>query len=256
MKLLFYKYQGTANDFILLDNFDEQYNGLSIEQRAFLCHRRWGIGADGLILLNRKEGFDFEMKYYNADGRESSMCGNGGRCITAFAFDRGIKKERYTFWAADGNHESVKQQSIVRLKMKDVFHIEELEHNVFVLDTGSPHYVTFVENVKELNIDYEGDRICQTFPEGINVNFVQNKDEYDLVVCTYERGVFAETWSCGTGSVACALVQAFRKNIKIPINVYTRGGKLEISYEKKSNQFVNIWLSGNAQKVYEGEIEI
>lgn len=256
MTIHFYKYQGTANDFILLDNFDEKYTSLSIEQRAFLCHRRLGIGADGLMLLNKKQGFDFEMKYYNSDGKESSMCGNGGRCITAFAFDRGIKKDNYNFLAIDGEHQAIKQQDVVKLKMKDVLGIEKVAENSFVLNTGSPHYVTFVDDVQLLNVEQEGSKICKTFSEGINVNFIQEKTNQELDVRTYERGVFAETWSCGTGSVACALVQSFKKDLDKPINIYTKGGLLNVSYERKGTNFLNIWLLGKAEQVYEGNIEI
>lgn len=256
MKIHFYKYQGTANDFILLDNFDNLYNNLNTEQREFLCHRRWGIGADGLMLLNKKEGFDFEMKYYNADGKESSMCGNGGRCITAFAFDRGIQKERYTFWATDGEHEAIKNDEAVQLKMMNVSDIKEVDKNTFILNTGSPHYVAFVDDVQSLKVEREGSRICKTFEEGINVNFVQEIAHTTLQIRTYERGVFAETWSCGTGSVASALVQALRANIDSTISIHTQGGNLEVSYAKQGNKFYDIWLAGSAKKVYEGDIEI
>src|SRR4051794_25498149 len=176
MKIEFYKYQGTGNDFVIMDNRQGEYSDLKTEQVKFICERRFGIGADGLMLLNLAEGYDFEMKYYNADGKESSMCGNGGRCLVKFARDMGIVKESYRFIAVDGPHEaSFGDNGWVRLKMKDVNEMDDDNGNC-VLDTGSPHYVKIINDVKDYNVFEEGRRIRNSKKykqEGINVNFVE-----------------------------------------------------------------------------------
>src|SRR5688500_4426861 len=202
MTFKFYKYQGTGNDFIIADNRKAEYS-FGTEKIKELCDRRFGIGADGLMLLNQKAGFDFEMKYYNADGKEGSMCGNGGRCMTKFAYHLGIHREVYRFLASDGIHESeIDIDGIVSLKMKDVKSVRKF-HNDFILDTGSPHYIKMASNVMDLDVYKKGSEIrhSKEFEEdGINVNFVEQLREADkIIVRTYERGVEDETLSCGTG---------------------------------------------------------
>src|SRR6185295_16836783 len=156
MQLRFFKYQGTGNDFIILDNRNQDYNDLTTKQINFLCDRRFGIGADGLMLLNTKAGYDFEMKYYNADGRESSMCGNGGRCLVKFAWHQGLKKNSYKFIAVDGEHDAeINDDGTVNLRMKDVSGIKDY-HGDFILDTGSPHYVKMVSDVMEYDVKKKG----------------------------------------------------------------------------------------------------
>jgi diaminopimelate epimerase len=260
MQLHFYKYQGTGNDFIIFNNLDGQYNDLAKEQIRFMCERRFGIGADGLMLLNKHEDFDFEMKYYNADGRESSMCGNGGRCLVKFANDIGIIKTEYTFLAVDGVHEaSINIDGTVALKMHDVNGIEQSDGN-FILNTGSPHYVLLRDNVFNLDV-YKRGRDIRYSPqfeeEGINVNFVEQMElPYLIRVRTYERGVEDETLSCGTGVTAAALVCSHNENGFNHVDVETKGGKLSVEYDKLEDAFSNIWLIGPAQKVFEGTIEI
>jgi diaminopimelate epimerase len=209
MQLHFYKYQGTGNDFIIFDNRDNSI-ALTKEQVAFLCNRRFGIGADGLMLLNSHSDYDFEMKYYNADGGESSMCGNGGRCLVKFAAERGIFKSQYRFLAIDGEHEaSIENNGHVSLKMVDVSSVQS-EYNSHILNTGSPHYVEITDHVMDLDVYEKGKaiRYSDDFKkEGINVNFVELTEEPDtILVRTYERGVEDETYSCGTGVTAAALV--------------------------------------------------
>ncbi|MBD0368998.1 MAG: diaminopimelate epimerase, partial [Flavisolibacter sp.] len=209
MHIHFYKYQGTGNDFIIIDNRDGQHH-LTHHQINKLCDRRFGVGADGLMLLNKHEKYHFEMQYYNADGREGSMCGNGGRCLVRFANDKKIIKDRYRFLATDGEHEAIiEPNGMVALKMKDVETIEE-ERNHFILNTGSPHYVIITDNVRHIDVHRKGSEIRYSAPfmeEGINVNFVEQGEENDRIfVRTYERGVEAETLSCGTGVTASALV--------------------------------------------------
>lgn len=259
MKITFYKYQGTGNDFVIIDNRQNTIS-LTTQQINKLCDRKFGVGADGLMLLNLKNNYDFEMKYYNADGNESTMCGNGGRCLTQFAFDSGIKKEKYKFIAVDGEHESKFNNSgWVELKMTDVTNIKTHQGN-FVLNTGSPHFVKFVPNVMALNIFNEGHEIRYSkefAAEGINVNFVEQTDKNKITVRTYERGVENETLSCGTGVTASALVFAQNKNASNHIEIKTLGGNLAVEFEKISNNyFKNIWLCGPATFVFNGIIEI
>ncbi|MES2005970.1 MAG: diaminopimelate epimerase [Bacteroidota bacterium] len=260
MTLSFYKYQGTGNDFVIFDNRDGKIT-LTTEQVKQICDRRFGIGADGLMLLNNLEGYDFNMIYYNADGRESSMCGNGGRCLTRFAYDMGIHKNSYHFMAVDGEHEAtLGEHGWINLKMKDVGSIDDY-HGDALLDTGSPHYVKSVGDVMNLDVFEEGKdiRYSKDFAaNGINVNFVEN-DENDkrIIVRTYERGVEDETYSCGTGVTASALVFAHNENGFNRIEVQTKGGHLAVEFDKTGDQqFENIWLCGPAIFVYKGSIEL
>ncbi len=261
MKLHFYKYQGTGNDFVLVDNRDGKYNNLTTEQIKNICDRRFGVGADGFMLLNEKEGYDFEMVYYNADGREGSMCGNGGRCIAQFANDLGVIKNHYNFLAVDGPHEAAvyKEEGLVSLKMIDVGSISKYHHDA-VLNTGSPHYVQLASDVMKMDVVKEGKKIRYNndFKEaGINVNFVEVKDDNDLIVRTYERGVEDETFACGTGVTAAALVFYHNENGFNNVTIDVLGGKLTVRYTRHPDgSYDHIWLKGPAVKVFEGEIEI
>ena len=212
MELHFYKYQGTGNDFILLDG-REKMPELSENQIAAMCNRRFGIGGDGLMILRHYPGYDFEMKYYNADGREGSMCGNGGRCIVRFAYHLGIHRDNYHFLAPDGEHEAdIDINGMVRLKMNDVNAVKQHSGD-FILNTGSPHYIKYVKDIREYDVPHEGYTIrnsAQFVREGINVNFVETVNDHTIFVRTFERGVEAETWSCGTGVTAAALVVSTR----------------------------------------------
>jgi diaminopimelate epimerase len=260
MQIQFYKYQGTGNDFVILNNLEGTYEGLTTETFRLLCNRRFGIGADGLMLLNRHRDYDFEMKYYNADGNESSMCGNGGRCLTRFAADMGILKSDYTFLAIDGVHEaSIETDGTIALKMKDVNSIKKV-HGNFIVDTGSPHYVQVMDGVMQLDVDHRGSdiRYSREFAkEGINVNFVEELEKPDeILVRTYERGVEGETLSCGTGVTAAALVCSHNDNGFNRVEVQTRGGKLAVEYDCINGGYQNIWLIGPAEKVFEGTITV
>lgn len=261
MKIHFHKYQGTGNDFILLDNREEQYPGLTTVQIEKLCDRRFGIGADGLMLLNLRKGYDFEMKYYNADGREGSMCGNGGRCMVRFAYNLHIHRETYKFLASDGPHEAeIDPDGTISLKMKDVKNISKF-HGDFILNTGSPHYVKLVDDVMRVDVFKKGAEIRNSKEfeeEGINVNFVQQTEDNDkIIVRTYERGVEEETYSCGTGVTAAALVCYHNENGFNEVEVKTLGGILSVEFDKVDEyKFENIWLCGPATLVYEGDIEI
>jgi diaminopimelate epimerase len=258
--LTFYKYQGTGNDFIIFDNRNNEIPTLQTQQINKLCNRNFGIGADGLMLLNKKDGVDFEMKYYNADGNESSMCGNGGRCLVKFAHQMGIHKTAYLFSAIDGLHQAeMEEHDIIRLKMQDVNKVE-LHTTHCVLNTGSPHYVKFVTQLNELDVATEGKEIRYSKEykaKGININFVESTKQDGIFVRTYERGVEAETLSCGTGVTAAALVSAHNENGFNRIEVKTLGGHLGVEFEKRGEQqFENIWLCGPAKFVYTGQIEM
>ncbi len=260
MSLHFYKYQGTGNDFVLVDNRNGEYNNLSEEDIKKICRRRFGVGADGFMKLNEKEGYDFEMVYYNANGREGSMCGNGGRCIVKFAYDLGIKKLQYHFLATDGDHDAeIDEQGIVSLKMNDVASITKYK-NDSVLNTGSPHFVQLTIDVMNLDVVKEGKaiRYNKDFEkEGINVNFVEVKDDENLIVRTYERGVEDETFACGTGVTAAALVFYHNENGFNSIDIQVLGGNLNVRYKRNPDgSYENIWLKGAAVKVFNGEIII
>jgi diaminopimelate epimerase len=258
MQLKFHKYQGTGNDFILVDNRNGEIS-LTEEQVAFLCHRRFGIGADGLMLLESEPGADFRMVYYNSDGRQSSLCGNGARCIAAFAHNLGVITGVAKFTASDGLHEAkVEEDDMVSLKMQDVKQME-IEKEFCWVDTGSPHYVRVVDDVDNFDVVSEGRRIRNSDryrEEGTNVNFMEKRGE-EIYVRTYERGVEDETWSCGTGVTAAALVAAV-KGIATGKNnciIHTKGGSLEVTFEKVLDRnFYNIWLRGPAVRVYEGVV--
>lgn len=252
----FYKYQGTGNDFVMIDNRDLQFpkDQKIIEK---LCDRRFGIGADGLILLENNDRYDFKMVYYNADGRESTMCGNGGRCLVAFAFFLDIFEEKCTFIAIDGKHEAEIHNGVVKLKMIDVENISS-DGEDFVLNTGSPHYVKYVEDITNYNVFAEGNRIrnSENYSEnGINVNFVEKISDNEIFVRTYERGVEDETYSCGTGVTASALT-FLQKNNLTSIKVKTIGGNLKVYTEKNAGKFQKIWLEGPAKQVFRGKIDL
>lgn len=260
MTLNFYKYQGTGNDFIICDNRDLKFNRANNTLVAKLCDRRFGIGADGLILLQTKAGYDFEMVYYNSDGKESSMCGNGGRCIVEFARTLDLVKDKASFIAIDGEHEAIVKPGFISLKMKDVKEIELNADHSF-LNTGSPHYVTFIDDVAAYNVIEEGKKIRNNkrFKNGgTNVNFIE-KQPNDLFVRTYERGVEDETYSCGTGVTAAALIAAINNlsTGKDFCDIKTLGGNLKVKFKRHAdNSFTDIWLEGPAVLVYSGEIEI
>lgn len=260
MRLHFSKYQGAGNDFVLIDNRSEVLKNPTPQIVARLCDRRFGIGADGLMLLEKAEGYDFRMIYYNADGNESTMCGNGGRCITAFAQQIGAISNNATFIAIDGPHEAVvHSDGDVDLKMISVSGIETIQNDKF-LDTGSPHYVSFVDDINQLDIYKEGRNIRYNDrfkAEGTNVNFVSIHSNH-LEVATYERGVEDETLACGTGVVASSIAAAIRLELKQNnFAIKTKGGELGVRFEIEDEQnFKNVWLKGPATHVFEGSIDI
>lgn len=257
MNIHFYKYQGAGNDFVIIDNREEKIQ-LSTAQISFLCDRRFGIGADGLMLLQSLPGADFEMVYYNADGNESTMCGNGGRCIAAFAHRLGIIGKETTFKAIDGMHDAViLPNNNVALHMSDVSDIR-FENDYTIMDTGSPHYVLEVGDTDLVNVFEEGRTIRNQAafqPKGINVNFVTPKEK-GLKIRTYERGVEDETLACGTGVTAAAIASVKEQTGIFQIPVQAKGGDLSVMFEKRtSGTAENIILTGGAQFVFEGYID-
>lgn len=260
MEIHFFKYQGTGNDFVILDNRGGKYNSLTETQIKKLCNRRFGIGADGLMMMQNKEGYDFEMLYFNADGKAGSMCGNGGRCMIRFAYNNGIIKYTYIFWAVDGFHEAeIDKYNLIRLKMQDVNEVKEKDGS-FTLNTGSPHLIKFENSLQNLDVAEKGKRIRFSkayAEEGINVNFIEELDKGTMYVRTYERGVENETLSCGTGVTAAALLSLQNHNGFNRVEVKTNGGTLSVEFNKIDQQhYNNIWLCGPATFVYEGDIKI
>ncbi len=255
MKINFNKYQGTGNDFVLIDNRDNHFPKNDINIINKLCDRRFGIGADGLILLEDSGSSDFKMIYFNADGNESTMCGNGGRCIVAFAKKLGIVSDDTTFIAIDGIHHATINDSLVNLQMIDVDTVINNKSHLF-LNTGSPHHVEFVDDISNIDIKTKGRSIrngAPYFKEGTNVNFVEQIDSNTFKVRTYERGVEGETLSCGTGVTAVAIAANIaKKSSKNKIFLETRGGKLSVSFTKENGVFKEIFLTGEATFVFEG----
>src|ERR1035437_6246172 len=260
MKFEFYKYHGTGNDFILIDNRKLKVK-LNMKEIAHLCHRHFGIGADGLMLLQNKKSFDFEMVYYNSDGNESSFCGNGSRCIVAFAKELSvIKKLETRFIATDGTHTAKILGDIISIKMNDVTNIEVTPDHYY-LNTGSPHYVQFTSGVKSADIVAEGRNIRYSDrfkKEGVNVNLAE-KNGKGIYVRTYERGVEDETLSCGTGVTASALAASIHgvSTAENHSKILTQGGELTVRFHRgKGNSFTDIWLEGPATFVFKGEIKL
>ena len=260
MNLEFYKYHGTGNDFVMIDNRDLKVSKNNTKLIKQLCDRRFGIGGDGLILLEEPDAAedDFKMVYFNADGNPSSMCGNGGRCLVAFANYLGIVEKTARFTAIDGPHEATISEGIVSLKMQNVADVKLQEEYSF-LDTGSPHHVIFVEDVQSEDVQQKGSEIrySEMYKDnnGTNVNFVQQINDEVLKVRTYERGVEDETFSCGTGVTAVAIAAYQTGKIQNKeVKLETPGGSLEVKFEKTGSGFENIWLTGPAVQVFKGEI--
>lgn len=258
MKLTFFKYQGTGNDFILVDNRKEHFNPKNTKLIKKLCDRRFGIGADGFILLENHQSYDFQMVYFNSDGRQSSMCGNGGRCIVQFAHDMGVIKKETTFYAIDGEHDAYIKNGLVHLKMIDVEEIE-CKKDFSYMNTGSPHYVKFVKEIKNYKVFAEGKKIrnSERFKKkGTNVNFVEKIGKNKIFVRTYERGVEDETFSCGTGVTASAIAASL-SGMASPVQILTLGGELGVSFERTADDtYTNVYLIGPAEKVFSGTVEI
>jgi len=259
-KIEFSKYQGAGNDFVMIDNRTLFFPKENTELIAFLCNRRFGVGGDGLILIENDTETDFKMVYYNSDGNESSMCGNGGRCIVAFAKQLSIISESCVFIATDGLHQAKIINNNVALQMIDVKEVK-LEKHFSFLNTGSPHHVEVVTDVDNFDVFTNGKQIrySQNYaPAGTNVNFVEKISNSYFKLRTYERGVEDETFSCGTGATAAAIAMyenGLTDNDSVDIKVL--GGLLNVSFVKNTNGiFTHVVLTGPAEKVFEGQINV
>jgi diaminopimelate epimerase len=260
MQIEFYKYQGTGNDFVMIDNRSNFFPKDNIKLIARLCDRRFGIGGDGLILLENDTETDFKMVYYNSDGNQSSMCGNGGRCLVAFAKKLNVIQDNTTFIATDGvHHASVADNGIVSLQMIDVPEVKITPDYVF-MNTGSPHHIQLVEDLEHYNVKENGAsiRYGELYgKQGSNINFVKKIDETTFSLRTYERGVEDETLACGTGATAVAIAMNVLGETKAnSIDLNVEGGKLVVSFDEKDGKFTNVFLKGPAEFVFKGEIEI
>ncbi|WP_460538229.1 diaminopimelate epimerase [Echinicola sediminis] len=257
MEISFYKYQGTGNDFVMIDDRQEQFDEQNLELVSRLCDRKFGIGGDGLILIRNKEGYDFEMVYFNSDGSQS-MCGNGARCAVAFSKFLGIVDEQTKFLAIDGPHEARINGPLIELGMSNVNSISVAGEDYFV-NTGSPHHVRFVENVETYPVVETGATIRYSKPyepAGTNVNFISPLEEDKIHVRTYERGVENETLSCGTGVTACALVYGHQNQLN-HIKIKVPGGELAVKFAAASDgTFKNIQLIGPAEQVFKGTVSL
>ena len=261
MLIKFTKYQGTGNDFVMVDNRDflfTYHDNVKLIKK--LCDRRFGIGADGLILLEKSNICDFKMVYFNSDGHQSTMCGNGGRCLVHFAWKSGIINNETIFEAIDGLHKGkILKDGIISLQMSDVTSVDRRENNVFILNTGSPHYVQIVQDMpKEIKSLGSIIRYSDTFiKEGINVNFAKLNSDQTIDISTYERGVEDETYSCGTGVTATALISILiNKDMDMPVKVITKGGELSVCFKQIGQGFSDIWLTGPAESVFTGLLQI
>lgn len=260
MQFSFYKYHGSGNDFIVADNRRQSFPTSNHSLIKKICDRNFGIGSDGMMLLEDKPGYDFHMRYFNSDGMEGSMCGNGGRCIVHFARELGIIQSIAKFSGVDGGHKAIiDERGLVHLEMQNVDKINK-DGKAYILDTGSPHYILFSENISGLDVLKKGRAIRNSKlykKEGINVNFVEPAGNF-FRIRTYERGVEDETLACGTGSVAAALCIAVEKGISsTPVNIETKGGMLEVDFRQTGKtSFRNIWLTGPAKLVFTGNIEL
>ena len=260
MQLHFYKYQGTGNDFVMIDNRSEFFPKNDIQLIARLCDRRFGIGGDGLILLENDPSTDFKMVYYNSDGNQSTMCGNGGRCLVAFAKKLKVIDTKAVFNAVDGlHHASVSKDEIVSLQMIDVTAVNKQSDYTF-LNTGSPHHVQLVADLESYNVKENGAAIrygALYGQEGSNINFVKQIDANTFALRTYERGVEDETLACGTGATAVAIAMSANElTNSSAININVQGGKLGVSFTKEGDLYTDVFLTGPAVFVFEGTITI
>jgi len=256
MNLPFVKYQGTGNDFVMVDNRSGNCNELAVSDVRQICDRRFGIGADGLIKINAHAILDFEVDYYNADGSKS-FCGNGARCAVAFARTLGINTLHTHFMAIDGEHEAMQKEQTVSLLMKDVSLVAMVGED-YLLNTGSPHFIRFEKELSSVNVYEDGKAIRYSDPykeEGVNVNFIKALSKDKIEVLTYERGVEDETLSCGTGVTAAALAYAVKQGLhgQQVIDIVTKGGELKVHFSRTGeSEFERIFLIGPAQRVFEG----
>lgn len=261
MELQFYKFEGTGNDFIIIDAWTSPV-ALDTNQINLICNRKFGVGADGLMILVPSENLDFEMLYFNSDGYPGSMCGNGGRCLVKFAFDKKYIKSKVNFLAPDGEHDATLiDNEMISLGMRDVSFPKALDYNDWFVNTGSPHFIRWVDDIQKIDVFTEGRAIRNSkefIENGTNVNFVHVQNN-EIHIRTYERGVEDETLSCGTGVTAAVIAASFAGKISESlkdVKVFTQGGELSVQFEKGLDKYFNVRLNGPAKKVFEGVINI
>ena len=258
MLIEFSKYQGTGNDFVIINNTTNFFPKTDSKLINFLCDRKIGIGADGLILIEKSESSDYEMIYFNADGNLGSMCGNGARCSIHFSMLNKIIENSTSFLAFDGLHTGSLTGNVVNVSMSDVLSYDEFNDFIFV-DTGSPHLVKCVDDVDQIDIVKISKEVQKDtrFKDGVNVNFLSKVKDDFYKIRTYERGVENETLSCGTGAVAAAITLNILSLVNSDcINLKTKGGELTVELKRTENIFTNIFLSGNVKRVFDGRIEL
>ena len=254
-KIHFHKYQGTGNDFVMIDNRNLVFDKKDKALIGLLCDRRFGIGADGVILIENHHEADFEMIYFNPDASQS-LCGNGSRCAVKFAHALGIIGEKTTFMSFDGIHQAQINGDLVELHMQDVEKVSMIGDD-YLMDTGSPHYIQFTDSLEKLDVYAKGQDIRNNKrfeKEGVNVNFIEKRGPQEIAIRTYERGVEQETLSCGTGCTAAALAMG-HEGERSPVTIHAKGGDLQVSFEKVGEGFKHIQLTGAATKVFEGEFD-
>ena len=257
MSISFFKYQSTGNDFVLIDNREGKFPADNNTLIHKICDRKFGVGADGLILLETSEIADFTMQYYNADGSLGSFCGNGSRAVVSFAQSLGIIDDSARFEAYDGLHEAIIADTHIQIKMADVQNGRQLLNGTFI-DTGSPHYIEFVENLDDMDVVQQGRAVRNSTifsPNGSNINYVEKVGQGKIRVRTYERGVENETLSCGTGVTASAIAAA-GAGLGNNIAISTLGGDLKVWFEHNDTGYHNIWLEGPTEKVFSGELQV
>ena len=258
MDIKFSKYQGTGNDFIIINNISNFFPKDDNKLISKLCDRKFGIGADGLILIDNHSSLPFEMIYYNSDGFIGSMCGNGARCSVHFSFLNKIIKSKTKFNAFDGIHNGIVDHDLINISMSDVIGFEKYEDYLFI-DSGSPHLVKYVQDVNSIDLINVSQKIQHSnqFNEGVNVNFISKNSDNSFQIRTYERGVEDETLSCGTGAVALAVCLEINSKINNDkVLIYTKGGELKVSLKKIESTYSDIWLSGGVELVYSGEYNL
>ncbi len=256
MVIAYHKYHGTGNDFIIMDDRQRTFPRSDQSFIAGLCQRRFGIGADGLLLIDTLDGYDFHMIYYNSDGSPSSFCGNGSRCITHLAHRLGIVGETCSFLASDGPHSGRIDGDMVTVKMRDVREIRRTSSGDCLIDTGSPHIIRSVDDLEQDGLMEQARKLRYSNlyrAEGVNVNFVKHMED-SISMRTYERGVEAETFSCGTGVTAAALDWADKRPDAQSVDIYTRGGELSVQWKRTEHGYEDIWLSGPATHVSYGHV--
>ena len=252
----FFKYQATGNDFIIIDNYGKEIK-LTSDQVKKICDRRFGVGADGLILLEEKEGYDYSMIYYNSDGNKSTFCGNGSRCLAHFAHKKKLFKHKAHFFANNSNYLAFIQKGLISIKMPNISNFKINDDGTIFIDSGSPHVVLFRKNVNKIDVINLGREIRYSemySQNGVNINFVEEINK-SLNVRTYERGVENETLSCGTGAVAAVIASHINGLIESGnVNVKTKGGDIKVSYNYDLNLYKDIYLSSDVSLVFYGEL--